>query len=93
MLYSMLTGSVGVKLPRTTDVVHSHTFGRLCLMLMHDGKAHGVLPSVLHQLAGSRQLCTQMPRLNKPRRVRLVRQWKTVLGDMHQRPGRPRCIL
>ena len=47
-----------------------------------------MLPSVLHQLATSRQLCTQMPRLNKPRRVRLVRQWKTVRAS----PRNPRRL-
>ncbi|CAE7943984.1 P100 [Symbiodinium sp. KB8] len=56
----------------------------LLLHLMPGSRHHGVLASLLHILAQNPAICEAMPLLTKPKKVRLVGQWKLKLTEIHQ---------
>jgi len=84
-LYSLFTQSLGVKLPRAVNPVHQHTFATLSLALAGGGRNHGMLQSLLHICRRSRKVCECLPRLDRPRRVVFVRQWKAKLIAVHRK--------
>ncbi|CAJ1371063.1 unnamed protein product [Effrenium voratum] len=84
-LYSLFTQSLGVKLPRAVNSEHQHTFATLSLALAGGGHNHGMLQSLLHICRRSRKVCECLPRLDRPRRVVFVRQWKAKLIAMHRK--------
>ncbi|CAE7222073.1 unnamed protein product, partial [Symbiodinium sp. KB8] len=84
-LYSLFTQSLGVKLPRAVNPVHQHTFATLSLALAGASQNHGMLQSLLHICRRSRKVCECLPRLDRPRRVIFVRQWKAKLIAIHRK--------
>ncbi|CAK9023700.1 unnamed protein product [Durusdinium trenchii] len=86
LLYSVFTRSVAVKLGRSKEVnyQHQHTFGELLLQLTPGARNHGILNSVLHILALNPETSAAMPQLTKPKKVRLVKQWKAKLSQIQK---------
>ncbi|CAK9118523.1 unnamed protein product [Durusdinium trenchii] len=85
-LYSLFTLSTGARLSRAkeTNPAHQQTYTTLLLHLMPGSRHHGVLASLLHILAQNPNICDSMPMLTKPKKVRLVGQWKAKLTEIHQ---------
>ena len=85
-MYSLFTRSTGARLGKGKETLpsHQHTFTLLLLHHMPGGRFHGVLCSLLHILAQNPEFCETMPQLTKPKKVRLVKQWKGKLTEIHQ---------
>eukprot|EP00931_Biecheleriopsis_adriatica_P032930 TRINITY_DN19156_c0_g1_i1.p1 TRINITY_DN19156_c0_g1~~TRINITY_DN19156_c0_g1_i1.p1 ORF type:complete len:5580 (-),score=1373.58 TRINITY_DN19156_c0_g1_i1:6-15065(-) len=86
LLYSVFTRSVSVKLGRSKEInyQHQHTFGELMFQLTPGARNHGILNSILHILALNPETAEQMPQLTKPKKVRLVKQWKAKLSQIQK---------
>jgi phosphopantetheinyl transferase (holo-ACP synthase) len=86
LYYSLFTRSVGVRLSRARDTKpeHQHTFATFLLHIMPGARFGDNLASMLHIMAYNPQFCDMMPSLVKPKKTRLIKQWKEKLAEMAQ---------
>ncbi|CAK0867309.1 unnamed protein product [Prorocentrum cordatum] len=86
LLYSIFTRSLSVRLSRSKEVnpQHQHTFGLMLLHLTRGSRFPGYLVSILHIMAQNPEICAQLPQLTKPKKVRLVKQWKAKLAQLQK---------